>query len=42
MKNIYTYTYPEEFFIEQPDLSTWLIKFKGKFLVHNTIYNIKI
>ena len=35
MKNIYTYMYPEEFYLEQPELSTWMVKFKGKFLVHN-------
>ena len=37
MKNIYTYMYPEEFYLEQPELSTWLVKFKGKFLVHNNM-----
>jgi len=37
MKNIYTYLYPEEFYLEQPDLRTWMIKFNGKFLVHNNM-----
>ena len=37
MKNIYTYLYPEDFFIEQPELSTWMIKFRGNFLVHNNM-----
>ena len=37
MKDIYTYHYPEDFYIEQPELGIWLIKFKGKFLVHNNM-----
>ena len=37
MKNIYTYQYPDELYLEQPELSTWMIKFKGKFLVHNNM-----
>ena len=37
MKNIYTYQYPEEFYIEQPELGMWMIKFKGNFLVHNNM-----
>ena len=37
MKNIYSYQYPDEFFLEQPELSTWMIKFEGKFLVHNNM-----
>ena len=37
MKNIYTYMYPEELYIEQPELGTWMIKFKGNFLVHNNM-----
>ena len=37
MKNIYTYQYPEEFYLEQPELGTWMIKFNGYFLVHNNM-----
>ena len=37
MKNIFTYLYPEEFYLEQPELRTWMIKFKGKYLVHNNM-----
>ena len=32
MKNIFTYLYPEELYLEQPELGTWMIKFKGSFL----------
>ena len=35
MKNIYTFQYPYELYLEQPELSLWMIKFNGKFLVHN-------
>ena len=31
MKNIYTSQYPEELYLEQPELGSWMIKFKGKF-----------
>ena len=37
MKNIFTYLYPDEFYLEQPELRTWMIKFKGKYLVHNNM-----
>ena len=37
MKDIYTYLYPEEMYIEQPELGRWMIKFKGNFLVHNNM-----
>ena len=37
MKNIYTIQYPEELYLEQPELGIWMIKFKGKFLVHNNM-----
>jgi len=37
MKNIYTYQYPEELYLEQPELAIWMIKFRGKFLVHNNM-----
>ena len=31
MKNFYTIKYPEELYFEQPELGSWMIKFKGKF-----------
>ena len=37
MKHIYTYQYKEDLFIRQPKLSSWMIKYKGKFLVHNNM-----
>ena len=37
MKNLYTYQYEEDLFLKQPELSTWMIKFKGNFLVHNNM-----
>ena len=37
MKNLYTFQYPKNYFLEQPELGLWLIKFKGKFLVHNNM-----
>ena len=37
MKDLYTFQYPKNFFLEQPELGLWLIKFKGKFLVHNNM-----
>ena len=40
MKNIYSIQYPEELYLEQPELGIWMIKFKGKFLVHNNYTKI--
>ena len=37
MKDIYTYQYPDNLYIEQPELSTWMIKFKNNFIVHNNM-----
>ena len=37
MKNIYTFQYPDELYLEQPELGLWMIKFNGKFLVHNNM-----
>ena len=37
MKNIYIYQYKEDLIIKQPKLSSWMIKYKGNFLVHNNI-----
>ena len=37
MKNIFTFQYPEELFLEQPELGIWMIKFNEKFLVHNNM-----
>ena len=36
MNYIYTYQYPDNLYIQQPELSTWMIKFNDKFIVHNT------
>ena len=35
MKNLFTYLYQDDFFLEQPELGKWMIEFNGKFLVHN-------
>ncbi len=37
MKDIYTYQYQDNLYIQQPELSTWMIKFNGKFIVHNNM-----
>ena len=37
MTDIYTYQFPEEFYLEQPVLGVWMIKFNGKFLIHNNM-----
>ena len=37
MLNIFTYTYPEEHYVKQPELGIWMIKHKGKFIVHNNM-----
>ena len=37
MKHMYTFLYPEEFYIEQPELGIWMVKFKGNYLVHNNM-----
>ena len=37
MKDIYTYQYPDDLYIEQPELSTWMIKFNENFIVHNNM-----
>ena len=37
MKNLYTFQYPEELSLEQPELGNWMIQFNGKFLVHNNM-----
>ena len=39
MKHIYTYQYPDELYLEQPELGLWMIRFNEKFLVHNIIIN---
>ena len=35
MKNIYSYQYPNKFFLEQPKLGNWIIEFQGKYILHN-------
>ena len=37
MTDIYTYQYPEDYYLQQPFLGVWMIKFKGKFLIHNNM-----
>ena len=37
MKDIYTYQYQDNLYIQQPELSTWMIKFNGNFIVHNNM-----
>ena len=37
MKNICPIQYPEELQLEKPKLGIWVIKLKGKFLVHKII-----
>ena len=38
MKNLYSYQYKEDLYAKQPKLATWMIKYKGKFLVHNNMF----
>ena len=37
MKDLYTYTYPNGYYISQPELGRWMVTFEGKFLVHNNM-----
>ena len=37
MLNIFTYQYQEEQYVKQPELGTWMIKHKEKFVVHNNM-----
>ena len=37
MMDLYTYQYPDELYLEQPELSTWMIKFDDNFLLHNNM-----
>ena len=37
MNDIYSYQYPNDFYVEQPELSTWIIKFKESFIIHNNM-----
>ena len=37
MKDLYTYIYPNGYYIYQPELSRWMVTFEGKFLVHNNM-----
>ena len=37
MTDLYTYQYPEEYYLEQPKLGDWMINFNGRFLVHNNM-----
>ena len=37
MKNLFTIQFSDEFYLKQPDLGMWIIKYKEKFLVHNNM-----
>ena len=37
MKDLYTYIYPNGYYISQPELSRWMVTFEDKFLVHNNM-----
>ena len=37
MIDLYTYQFPDEFYLEQPELGVWMIKFNNKFLIHNNM-----
>ena len=37
MKNLFSIQSPNEFYVKQPDLGMWMIKYKGKFVVHNNM-----
>jgi hypothetical protein len=37
MSDIFTILYPNEFYLEQPELSLWMIKYKNRYVVHNNM-----
>lgn len=37
MRDLYTYQYPDKYFVSQPELGRWMVTFNGKFLVHNNM-----
>ena len=37
MRDLYTYQYPNEYSVCQPELGRWMLNFEGKFLVHNNM-----
>ena len=37
MTDIFTIQYPNEFYLEQPELSLWMIKYKDRYVVHNNM-----
>ena len=37
MSDIFTILYPNEFYLEQPELSVWMIKYKNRYVVHNNM-----
>ena len=37
MKNLFSIQFSDEFYLKQPDLGMWMIKYKEKFLVHNNM-----
>jgi len=37
MSDIFTIQYPNDLFLEQPELSLWMIKYKYRYIVHNNM-----
>ena len=37
MSDIFTILYPNEFYLEQPELNLWMIKYKNRYVVHNNM-----
>lgn len=37
MRDLYTYQYPNNYFVSQPDLGRWMVTFDEKYLVHNNM-----
>ena len=37
MKDLYTFQYPNNYLVTQPELGRWMVTFEGKFLVHNNM-----
>jgi glycosyltransferase involved in cell wall biosynthesis len=37
MKNLFSVVYPNEFYLKQPDLGKWMIKYKERYVVHHNM-----
>ena len=37
MKDLYTFQYPDNYSVYQPELGRWMVTFNGKYLVHNNM-----